>query len=145
MRKILFQDNHIHSTYSDGQKTIREILEYNNIHDKVDITLTDHVDKKTNWLDKYKREIEKFRKEYTNFSIAIGCEVKILDNGKLNTTKKILDSVEVVLGSVHYFENIKSLAPRQILDREYDPTKKLAANKDIQILSGIKRQNLSRI
>src|SRR3989344_5148114 len=103
--KIKFEDNQIHSTFSDGQKTLEEIFEYNHYHDRLDITLTDHVDKNTDWFDEYVNSIKKLRKKYTSFKTKIGCEVKVLDDDTLNTTTEILKKAEVVLGSVHHFKN----------------------------------------
>ncbi len=132
--KIKFEDNQIHSTYSDGQRTLEEIFEYNHYHDKLDITLTDHVDKNTDWFDKYVENIKKLRKKYPSFSAKIGCEVKILDDGTLNTTADILKKAEVVIGSVHNFKNIKTLSADELVKEEYRLTKVLAENKKIDIL-----------
>src|SRR3989344_2188979 len=103
--KIKFEDNQIHSTFSDGQKTLEEIFEYNYYHDRLDITITDHVDKNTDWFDDYTKKIKELRKKYASFKAKIGCEVKILDDGTLNTTAEILNKAEVVLGSVHHFKD----------------------------------------
>lgn len=133
--KILFQDFHMHSTYSDGKCAIKDIFEYNNLHDKLDLAITDHVDKTTDWFVKYAKEIKKLRKSYPDFSVKVGCEVKILDeSGALNTTKEILDLAEIIIGSVHHFKDIKLLGPNELLAKEYELTKILAANKKIDIL-----------
>ena len=134
MTKIKFEDNHIHSKYSDGKRELKEIFEYNNLHDKLDLTITDHVDKNTDWFPRYVAEIKKLRREYPDFKIRIGCEVKILDDGTLNTTSKILKSTETVVGSIHHFEGIKSMSAPQLLEREFELTKKLAQSKQIDIL-----------
>ena len=132
--KIKFEDNQIHSTYSDGKYSLREIFEYNNLHDKLDLIITDHVDKNTDWFPRYASEIKKLRKEFSDFKVRIGCEVKILDDGTLNTTKKILAASEVVLGSVHHFDGIKTMTGPQLLEREFQLTKLLAQSKQIDIL-----------
>lgn len=135
MPKIPFEDNQIHSTYSDGSKTLAEIFEYNHYHDKLDLTVTDHVDKNTDWFDKYAREIKILRKNYRDFKIKIGCEVKIIDeSGTLNTAAQILKTAEVVIGSVHNFPGIKLLSAPELIKKEYQLTKLLAANKQIDIL-----------
>jgi carbamoyl-phosphate synthase large subunit len=134
MNSILFQDNQMHSTYSDGKFTLEEIFEYNNLHDKLDLIITDHVDKNTDWFPRYVRHIQKLRKKYKDFSVRIGCEVKILDDGTLNTTPKIIKTAEVVIGSVHHFDGIKTMSEKELLKREYELTKLLAQNKDIDIL-----------
>lgn len=136
MDKILFQENHIHSTYSDGRNTLAEIFEYNNLHDKLDLIISDHVDKNTNWFQEYTGKIKKLRQKYPDFSVKIGCEVKIVDNGgKLNATEDILNSAEVVLGSVHYFPGIKTMDSQELLTKEYKLTKLLAQNNKIHILA----------
>ena len=132
--RIKFEDNQIHSTYSDGKHTLQEIFEYNNLRDKLDLIITDHVDKNTEWFSKYAAEIKKLRKKYNDFNIRIGCEVKILDDGTLNTTSKILGTAEVVLGSVHHFDGIKTMTGPQLLEREYQLTELLAQSKQIDIL-----------
>lgn len=134
MRSILFQDNQLHSTYSDGKFTLEEILECNNLHDKLDLTVTDHVNKETTWFPAYVRHLKRLRKKYPDFKIRIGCEVKILGNGSLNTTKKILSAAEVVIGSVHHFDRIKEMSKEKLLLREFELTKLLAQNKRIDIL-----------
>ncbi|PIU15334.1 hypothetical protein COT20_01815 [bacterium (Candidatus Gribaldobacteria) CG08_land_8_20_14_0_20_39_15] len=136
MQKIIFEENHIHSNYSDGQYPIKEILEYNNLHDKLDLIIADHVDKKTSWFGDYVREIEKYRKLHSDFSVRIGCEVKIMNRtGALNTTDEILNRAEIVVGAVHHFAGIKSMELLECLDCEYELTKIAANNKKIHILA----------
>jgi carbamoyl-phosphate synthase large subunit len=136
MKKIIFEENHIHSSYSDGENTLVEIFDYNNLHDKLDLIISDHVDKNTDWFSDYAEEIKRLRLKYNDFSIKIGCEVKIVDeSGELNTSDKILNEAEIVLGSVHHFQNIKSMPPASLLEQEYKLTKLLAENKKIDILA----------
>lgn len=134
MQSILFQDNQMHSTYSDGKFTLEEIFEYNNVHDKLDLTITDHVRKDTDWFPRYVAHIKKLRVRFPDFTIRIGCEVKILDDGTLNTTEAIIKAAEVVIGSVHHFEGIKTMGPEELIAREFALTKLLATNKRIHIL-----------
>src|SRR3989338_3701367 len=135
MLKIIFQDNHIHTTYSDGKKTLAEVFAYNQLHDKLDLIIADHVDKNTDWFYEYIKEIKELRRRYNEFSVKIGCEVKVCDEtGTLNTTDKILNKAEVVIGSIHHFNGIKLMSPEELLEKEYQLTKLLAANKKIDIL-----------
>ncbi|MEK7144839.1 MAG: ATP-grasp domain-containing protein [Patescibacteria group bacterium] len=135
MQRPFFQDNQVHSTHSDGIFTLEEILAYNRTHDRLDLTITDHVDKRTDWFNGYVKKLKVLRKKYPEFEVCIGCEVKILDDGSLNTTKEILDAAEVVLGSVHHFDGIKQMNPQQLMKREYELTKLLAKKKRIDILA----------
>lgn len=132
-----FEDNHIHSNYSDDATcSLEEIFEYNNTHDKLNIVISDHVDRHTVWFDRYANNIKSLRNKYPDFSTRIGCEVKIIDeSGSLNTTDEILDKAEVVLGSVHNFPKIQSMSPDEVLEREFILTKILASNDKIDILA----------
>lgn len=133
--KIIFQDNHIHTTYSDGKVTVAEILAYNQLHDRLDLIFSDHVDKNTDWFARYAKEIKELRKKYKDFSVKIGCEVKICDeSGSLNATNKVLNQAEVIIGSVHHFKGIKSMTAAELFKKELELTKLLAVNKKIDIL-----------
>lgn len=135
MKNTPFEENHIHSNFSDGKYSLKEIFEYNNLYNKLNLLITDHVDKNTNWFERYVQEINGLKKSYPDFSVKIGCEVKILDNGSLNTTDKILNSSEVVLGAVHHFDNMKEMNPQEFLDREYELTEMLASSSEINVLT----------
>ncbi|MBI2636153.1 ATP-grasp domain-containing protein [Candidatus Peregrinibacteria bacterium] len=134
LRTALFEDNHIHSTYSDGKLTIAEILEYNALHNRLDLTISDHVNMKTGWFPAYAKEITELRRKYRDFQVRIGCEVKILENGTLNTTREILDAAETVIGSVHHFTGIKAMDKGELLEKEYELTKMLARHPDVDVL-----------
>ncbi len=133
--QISFEENHLHSTYSDGLNNLEEIFNYNNIHDKLNLFITDHVNQDTLWFDKYVDEIRLLRKKYRDFEAKIGCEVKVLDiKGNLNTTEKILRSAEVVVGSVHYFEGYKALSAEHFLQQEIKLSEALIRSGKIDIL-----------
>ena len=135
MRRITFADNQFHSTYSDGSFTPRQIFDYNQLHDRLDLTITDHVDKNTDWFERYVAEITELRQQYKDFTVKIGCEVKIIDErGELNTTEKILSQAEVVTGTVHHFPGIKALKLEELIAQELTLTKLLAQNKKITVL-----------
>ncbi len=135
MQHLLFQDNQIHSTYSDGEFSLEDIFEYNRTHDRLDLTVSDHVDKNTDWFATYVSHLTQLREKYKDFEVTIGCEVKILDDCTLNTTQEILDQTEVVLGSVHHFDGIKTMSKDELLKREYELTLLLAQNETIDILA----------
>lgn len=135
MRQIIFEDNHFHSTYSDGSFTPRQIFDYNQLHDRLDVTITDHVDKNTDWFERYVADITELRRRYNDFKVKIGCEVKIIDeSGELNTTDGILNRAEVVVGVVHLFPGIKSLNQEELIEKEFVMTTLLAQNKKINVL-----------
>ncbi len=124
----------MHSSYSDGRHSIAELLEHNHLRDQLNLIFADHVDKNTDWFSDYVAEIKKLRLNYPGFSVRAGCEVKILDDGSLNTRDDILDAAEVIVGSVHHFEGIKSMSREELLEKEYELTKALARHPKIDIL-----------
>lgn len=135
MRTLRFEENHIHSTYSDGQHRLQELLEYNRTHNQLDLTFADHVDTKTRWFSRYVGDLRRLRRNYPAFRVRIGCEVKILDTtGDLNTTPQILREAEVVLGSVHFFTDIHRLDRQTLLQREFELTRRLATHPKVDIL-----------
>ena len=134
-QSLFFQDNQVHSTWSDGAFSLEEIFEYNRTHERLDLTVSDHVDRHTNWFDAYVKELKSLRKKYPEFAVRIGCEVKIRDDGSINTTQGILDAAEVVLGSVHHFDGIKTMNQEELLVREYELTRLLVQSPKIDILS----------
>ncbi|MFA7682409.1 MAG: ATP-grasp domain-containing protein [Candidatus Peribacteraceae bacterium] len=133
LRNTLFEENHIHSTFSDGQHSIRQILEYNYYHDQLDLIFADHVDKNTDWFSCYVKEIQECRKNYPQFAVRIGCEVKILEDGTLNTRPDILEAAEVVIGSVHHFSDIKTMGAEEMIQKEYKLSLLIAQHPDVDI------------
>jgi carbamoyl-phosphate synthase large subunit len=133
-RLALFEDNHIHSKYSDGKNAIGELLAYNDMHDQLNLTISDHVNKETDWFPRYCEEIRQYRKQYPHFAIRIGCEAKILEDGTLNTTPEIIEAADTVIGSVHHFRNIRSLGKEELLEQEFTLTKMIAAHPDVDVL-----------
>ena len=134
IRQTRFEEAHMHSTYSDGSNTVQELLEYNFLHDQLDLTFSDHVNMETDWFPAYVQELTESRKKYPQFEIFIGCEVKILEDGTLNTTQEILDACDVVIGSVHHFTNIKSMNKEDLLEKEYELTKLITQHSEVDIL-----------
>lgn len=115
----LFEENHVHTTYSDGEATPKQYLELNKLKKRFNqITFTDHVNTKTPWFPEFVEEIRQLRTEHPEVNIRIGCEVKVLNDGNLNTTNEILDACDVVVGSVHFFEDVNNFDGMANLSRE---------------------------
>ena len=102
-------DLHTHSTWSDGQNTIEEMVqeaiklwyEY--------IAITDHSKSLAvaNWLDKERflerlKEIEKIQQKYEwKIHILVWTECDILQDGSLDYDEEILKLCDIVIGSIH--------------------------------------------
>lgn len=101
---------HIHTNYTDGKNSV---FEYCRQAEKIQIPLigfTEHVRRKMDYdFQDLRKEIEGAKKKFS-LEIALGCEVKVLDeNGNLDASEEILKESEIVLGSFHgiVFKNKK--------------------------------------
>ena len=100
-------DLHIHSKYSDGAESIKEIAEYAKKLGYEYIAITDHSSnlKIAHGLsdEQYKKqfkEIEKVEKE-VGIKIFKGGEVDILKDGSLDISKEIVKEMDFVIAAVH--------------------------------------------
>jgi DNA polymerase (family 10) len=99
---------HAHSTYSDGQNSLEEMLlacldlgyEY--------LGITDHSQSafyanglQPNRIKAQHLEIDNLRKKYPNFYIFKGIEADILPDGKLDYENEILKTFDFVIASIH--------------------------------------------
>lgn len=115
MKKSVFNeipigDLHIHTTFSDGQNTMEEMV---NKAIKIGhryIAFTDHTGilpvESLSTEEKFKlyfEEIEKIRSKFSKIRILKGVETNILFNGELDLTEKQLQEMEIVIGSIHHF------------------------------------------
>ncbi len=101
-------DFHVHSNYSDGTMSIREMVEAARERGYQALAFTDHsqslnianglsVEKvKEQW-----QEIEEVREEFPDFLLLKGIEVDIKKDGSLDYTDDILAGFDLVIASVH--------------------------------------------
>lgn len=109
---------HCHSTWSDGNATIAEMVAKAQSLGAEFITITDHsrAAHYANGLDveRLKRqweEIARVQERFPTVRILRGTEVDILEDGALDWPEAILDQLEVVICSVH--QRFKLDEPRQ--------------------------------
>lgn len=107
--KIVFDDYHIHTNITDGECSPLEIIEEAKKLGIKNIAFTEHVRKVLiyDWF--------KFRDSILDISpkginVIIGIEAKVLNSeGKLDVSKDIFESADIVLGAVHGVQNIEWL------------------------------------
>ncbi len=97
-------DMHIHSDFSDGLNTPREIVEFALTRRFDSICITDHVSRDTGWLDDFLMEIKALRNEFEGrIEILAGLEVEVLDmRGNLDVDPTRVSSADLVLASFHW-------------------------------------------
>ena len=101
-------DLHIHSTWSDGKNTIKEIAIKAKSLGYEYVCITDHSKRlkiahglDENRLTQQIEEINLLNKEIEGIRILKGCEVDILADGSLDIDNSILKQLDVVTASIH--------------------------------------------
>jgi DNA polymerase (family 10) len=101
-------DLHVHSSWSDGKHTIRELAEAAKVYGYEYIAICDHAwnPRVARGLDetavaKQQEEIEHINRDLDGFVVLTGIECSIDPVGNLDLGKKILGDLDVVVASVH--------------------------------------------
>ncbi|WP_273126681.1 DNA polymerase/3'-5' exonuclease PolX [Bacillus weihaiensis] len=101
-------DLHMHSTWSDGAFTVREMVEACRKKGYKYIAITDHSQylKVANGLNPerlraQRKEIDELNKEYEDITILAGVEMDILPDGTLDYDEELLQEMDLVIASIH--------------------------------------------
>ncbi|UOQ94083.1 DNA polymerase/3'-5' exonuclease PolX [Halobacillus shinanisalinarum] len=101
-------DLHMHSTWSDGAQSIREMAEQSKAMGYEYIAITDHSKylRIANGLNEerlrmQRKEIEKINNEMEDFHILAGIEMDILPDGSLDFDDDFLKEMDYVIASIH--------------------------------------------
>ncbi len=105
---------HAHSTYSDGQQSIREMVEACHAEGFSYLGMTDHSKSSffyanglfENRVMEQFREIDMVQKEYPDFRIFKGIECDILSDGSLDYPNEFLQEFDFIIISVHSVLNM---------------------------------------
>jgi len=108
-------DFHVHSNYSDGAMTIREMIDAAKKRGYHAVAFTDHSQSlnianglSVERVKKQWQEIEEIRKDYPDFLILKGIEVDIKKDGSLDYSDEILSGFDLVIASVHANFNLSA-------------------------------------
>jgi DNA polymerase (family 10) len=120
-------DLHVHSAYTDGQNTIREMAKAAAARRLSYIAITDHSQKlkMVHGLDPRRLhqemdEIERLRGERLGIEILKGIEVDILDDGGLDLPDDVLARLDLVIGAIHSKFNLSRAAQTERILRAMD-------------------------
>lgn len=101
-------DLHMHTTYSDGQDTLETVVATSAALGYEYIAITDHSENagasrtvSRELLLRQRDEIARMRERYPLIAILHGVEVDILPSGDLDFPDKVLESLDIVLASLH--------------------------------------------
>lgn len=101
-------DLHMHTSYSDGRDSLRQMVHAARLMGYEYIAITDHSEhagaSRTLSLDDIKRqreEIMRIREQVRDMTILHGIEVDILPDGSLDCPDKVLAALDIVLASLH--------------------------------------------
>ena len=108
LRAALRGDCHTHSDWSDGGSSIREMAEAARSLGHEYVTLTDHSPRLTvarglsaERLHQQLQEVQRLNVRLAPFRILTGIEVDINEDGSLDQEDSLLESLDIVVASVH--------------------------------------------
>jgi DNA polymerase (family 10) len=101
-------DFHLHTTWSDGRASVREMIEAARAMGYQYIAITDHTkssavangNKPEELLEEIE-EIEAVGREFDDIIVLKGAEVDILSDGSLDMPREVLDKLDWIIGSIH--------------------------------------------
>jgi DNA polymerase (family 10) len=122
-------DLHVHSNYTDGSQSIEEMARVAQEKGYQYIAITDHSRHlavagglKPKELRKQLEEIDKINETLKGFTILKGCEVDILEDGKLDLPDEALKELDIRVCSIHYKFNLsKKKQTKRILRAMKNP------------------------
>jgi DNA polymerase (family 10) len=100
-------DLHCHTTASDGRATLRKMAEAARKMGLDYLAVTDHsghlyTEKtKTSALGRYIEAVRRLDQELSGFTLLVGLEVEILEDGRLGVPDEVLAELDLVVGAVH--------------------------------------------
>ena len=113
-------DWHTHSTFSDGDNTPEEMVKTAIDLDLKLIAITEHVNRKTDWLDDFCEEIRRLKKKYEGkIKVLSGIEAKVIDlRGNIDARAKFFDNVDIVLTAFHRIPTSHGFIPREQISKK---------------------------
>ncbi|PDR70074.1 DNA polymerase/3'-5' exonuclease PolX, partial [Listeria monocytogenes] len=101
-------DIHMHTTYSDGANSIREMVEANIAKGYKFMVITNHSQSlivanglQVERLLRQNEEIKKLNEEYDEIDIYSGTEMDILPDGSLDYDNEVLAQLDYVIAAIH--------------------------------------------
>ena len=116
-RDDLKGDLHTHTDASDGKNTLREMADAAQDLGYEYLAITDHSKSQTQAGGLSEEELEAqidkiadLNKDFDGFRLLAGCEVDILDDGRLDFPDELLEKLDLVVASIHSKFNLDAEA-----------------------------------
>jgi len=141
-------DFHIHTNFTDGKASVRQIF-HQAIEQKLEIiAFTEHTElwrtDNANWFKCYIEEIEKYREVFKNeIEVFIGVEANAVSfEGDIELTEQMKGRVEFILGAAHRYpglagRRVQDLSKTEAIDLEYETLLGLTFAKEIDAIAHI--------
>lgn len=98
-------DYHMHTTFSDGKNSIKEMIDTADNLGLKTICITDHIWQSSKWFNKY-CELIKMNSINRNLNVLIGFEAKALDvSGNIDATEEMCNKADIRIGAIHRIPN----------------------------------------
>ena len=141
-------DFHLHTSYTDGKATVRQVIEMGIQAGLQVIAITEHTEpwrtSVPDWFGSYVDEIEKYRLVFKHeISVFIGVEANAISfDGEVELTESMKEKSEFILGAAHRYpgmgsRKITELSNAQAVELEYRTLMGLAASSSIDAIAHI--------
>ena len=139
--EIPFVDFHIHTNWTDGLHSVREMYEQASRLKLESILFSEHARKySSDWFPQFSKEVRNLPRKPC--IALVGVEARAVDfNGNLDLSPEILSHCDLVIGSVHRFPgkdgdplSFDEIMPDEALDIESRLAEALLYNPEINIL-----------
>jgi len=134
-------DLHVHSNYSDGNLSIKELAELSQSMGYEYLAICDHSQSvkyarglTPERLEQQITEIDKLNLRLKNFKILTGTEVDILHDGRLDFSDKLLKELDLVIAAIH--TGFKKNVTERILHALENPYVTIIAHPSGRLISG---------
>jgi len=141
-------EQHLHTNFSDGDNSPREIIDYAIEKKAWRLAFTEHVRKNSDWYKYFIEEIKELKKEYKNkLIIFTGLEAKLINlNGEIDATRDQIAQAEIPIGSVHaYCKEGKGNQFYEFEELEYKEALEIDSNCTMKLIQNAKNSGIKVI
>lgn len=103
-REALNVDWQVHTTWSDGRASVRDMVRTARGRRLTAVAFTEHVRQDTGWFGEFARAVREEARVAPDLEVYVGCEAKALDgDGALDVSDEVRAQCDLVIGVVHRF------------------------------------------